>query len=255
MSYQYTKAIIRKPSNSVVYGISSQNKLPNFKKFIDEHNQYLNVLKKLGLKIFSLDKLEDYPDSIFVEDPAVIYKSTCIILNPQDPRRNGEALLIKNEIKKYFNNIFFIQDGAVEGGDILNIDNHFIIGLSKRTNKLGAENLSKILNYLGATVSICNTPNNILHFKSECSLVDDNTMLVSHKMAKIDYLKKNFHLIELPSGEEGAANSLSINNRLLIPDGFKKAEEILSKNFNLIKIKIDEISKLDAGLSCMSLRW
>lgn len=255
MSYQYTKAIIRKPSNSVVNGISSQNKLPKFKKLIDEHNQYLNVLKKLGLKIFSLDKLEDYPDSIFVEDPAVIYKSSCIILNPQDPRRNGESLIIKNEIKKYFNNIFFIQDGTVEGGDILNIDNHFIIGLSKRTNKLGAEKLSKILNYLGATVSICNTPDNILHFKSECSLVDDNMMLVSHKMAKIDYLKKNFHLIELPFGEEGAANSLRINNSLLIPDGFKKAEQILSKNFNLIKIKIDEISKLDAGLSCMSLRW
>ncbi len=255
MSYQYTKAIIRNPSNSVVNGISSQNKLPKFKKLIDEHNQYLNVLKKLGLKIFRLDKLEDYPDSIFVEDPAVIYKSTCIILNPQDPRRNGESLIIKNEIKKYFNNIFFIQDGTVEGGDILNIDNHFIIGLSKRTNKLGAENLSKILNFLGATVSICKTPDDVLHFKSECSLVDDNMMLVSHKMAKIDYLKKNFHLIELPFGEEGAANSLRINNRLLIPDGFKKAEQILSKNFNLIKIKIDEISKLDAGLSCMSLRW
>ena len=56
-------------------------------------------------------------------------------------------------------------------------------------------------------------------------------------------------------GEENAANCIRINNKLLIPDGFNKTEEILSKNFNIIKINIDEISKVDAGLSCMSLRW
>ena len=74
-------------------------------------------------------------------------------------------------------------------------------------------------------------------------------------MSKLDYLKKNYKLIELPLGEENAAHCIRINNKLLIPDGFIKTEEILSKSFNIIKINIDEISKVDAGLSCMSLRW
>ena len=74
-------------------------------------------------------------------------------------------------------------------------------------------------------------------------------------MAKLEYLKSNYNLVELPIGEEGAANSLRINDKLLVPDGFNKAEEILSKNFDIIKIKVNEISKVDAGLSCMSLRW
>jgi len=117
------------------------------------------------------------------------------------------------------------------------------------------ENLSNILHKLGATVEICKTPDDILHFKSECSALDDDVILVSSKMAQLDYLKSNYQLIELPIGEEGAANALRINDKLLLPDGFIKAEEMLSKKYNIIKIKVDEIAKVDAGLSCMSLRW
>ena len=74
-------------------------------------------------------------------------------------------------------------------------------------------------------------------------------------MAKLDYLKSNYRLIELPIGEEGAANSLRINDKLLVPDGFIKAEEVLTNKYNIIKINVNEIAKVDAGLSCMSLRW
>ena len=114
---------------------------------------------------------------------------------------------------------------------------------------------SNILHKLGATVEICKTPDDVLHFKSECSALDDDVILVSSKMAQLDYLKSNYQLIELPIGEEGAANTLRINDKLLLPDGFIKAEEMLSKKYNIIKIKVDEIAKVDAGLSCMSLRW
>ena len=255
MAYNFNNAIIRKPNKSIQNGLSSQNLHPQYEIVLKEHYNYIKSIREAGLKINLLEPLEEYPDSIFVEDPALAYKSNIIILNPFDPTRNGEKNIIKNEIKHLFDEIFFVEDGFIEGGDILNISNHFIIGLSERTNKLGAENLSKILKNLGATVEICKTPNGILHFKSECSVLDNDTILVSRNMAKLDYLKSNFKLIELPIGEEGAANSLRINDKLLLPDGFVQAEEILSKNYNIIKIKVNEIAKVDAGLSCMSLRW
>ena len=46
-----------------------------------------------------------------------------------------------------------------------------------------------------------------------------------------------------------------INNKLILPYGFIRTEEMLSKKYDLIKVKVDEIAKVDAGLSCMSLRW
>tara|TARA_B110001454_G_C12610966_1_gene388663 strand:+ start:176 stop:943 length:768 start_codon:yes stop_codon:yes gene_type:complete len=255
MSYNFKNAIIRKPNKSIQNGLSSQNLHPQYEIIEEEHSNYVQAIKEAGLKINSLETLEEYSDSIFVEDPALTYKSNIIILNPSDPSRNGEKNIIKNEIKHLFDNILFVENGFVEGGDILNINNHFIIGLSNRTNKLGADNLSIILQSLGATVEICKTPNDILHFKSECSVIDDDVILVSNKMAQLDYLKSNYNLIELPIGEEGASNSLRINDKLLLPDGFVRAEEMLSKKYNIIKVKVDEIAKVDAGLSCMSLRW
>ena len=255
MTYKFTNAIVRKPNKSIHNALSSQYLHPSYEKILEIHDNYINSIEEAGLNIILLESLEKYPDSIFVEDPALIFKNNIIVLNPSDVTRNGEAKIIKNEISKYFENIFVVETGKIEGGDILNIDNHFIIGLSNRTNKLGAENLSKILYSLGATVSVCVTPKDVLHLKSECSLVDDNVILASSKMANLHHFKSNYKLIELPIGEEGAANSLRINNKLLLPDGFRKAEDILSKKFDIIKIKVNEISKVDAGLSCMSLRW
>ena len=255
MSYSFKNAIIRQPNKSIQNGLSSQNLHPQYEIIVEEHLNYIKAIEEAGLQIQLLEALEEYPDIIFVEDPALTYKSNVIILNPFDLSRNGEKNIIENEIKDLFDNILFVEDGFVEGGDILNINNHFIIGLSNRTNQLGAENLSTILQGLDATVEICKTPDDILHFKSECSVIDDDTILVSNKMAQLNYLRSNYHLIELPIGEEGAANSLRLNDKLLLPDGFVKAEEMLSKKYNIIKVKVDEIAKVDAGLSCMSLRW
>ena len=255
MTYYFKNAIIRQPNKSIQNGLSSKYLNPQFEIIAEEHSNYIKAIEKAGLKITLLEPKEDYPDSIFVEDPALTYKSSVIILNPADPTRNGEKNIIKSEITHLFNKTLFVEDGFIEGGDILNINNHFIIGLSDRTNKLGAENLSTILISLGATVKICKTPNDILHFKSECSVLDDDVILVSNKMAQVDFLKSNYHLIKLPIGEEGAANALRINDKLLLPDGFIKAEEMLSKKYNIIKVKVDEIAKVDAGLSCMSLRY
>ena len=255
MTYKFTNAIVRKPNKSIHNALSSQFLHPSYEKILEIHKNYITAIREAGLNTILLDSLEKYPDSIFVEDPALIFKNNIIVLNPSDFTRNGEAKIIKNEISRYFENIFVVEKGNIEGGDILNINNHFIIGLSNRTNKLGAEILSNILISLGATVEVCQTPKDILHFKSECSLLDDDIILVSNRMSKLDYLKKNYNLIELPLGEENAANCIRINNKLIIPDGFNQTEEILSKSFNIIKINVDEISKVDAGLSCMSLRW
>ena len=208
-----------------------------------------------GINVNTLASIDDFPDSVFIEDPALAYKDNCILLRPGTKSRFGESQLLLNDIKKYFKAILFIDKGKIEGGDILRINNHFIIGLSQRTNKVGAENLSYILKLLGASVEISSTPEGILHFKSDCSLIDENTILLTKKMSKLGIFNKKYRLIEVPEGEEIAANSLRINKNLLIPKGFKKTQEILSSNYNLILLEVNEISKVDAGLSCMSIRW
>ena len=255
MSYNFQNAIVRKPSKSIINAISSKNIKPNYKKIFDEHRKYIKSLISLRINVHILNPLENFPDSIFVEDPALAYKDNCILLRPGTQFRFGESIAFSKDIKNYFKKILYTESGKVEGGDILRINDHFIIGLSDRTNKDGAENLSYILRSLGASVEISSTPKDILHFKTHCSLIDNDTILLTKKMKRLNIFNQKYNLIEVPEGEEIAANSLRINDYLLIPKGFKKTEDLLSKNYNLILLEVSEITKVDAGLSCMSIRW
>ena len=93
MTYNFNNAIIRKPNKNIEKGLSSQNLHPQYEIVMNEHSNYVKAIKETGLKINLLEPLEEYPDSIFVEDPAITYKSNIIILNPADPSRNGEKIL------------------------------------------------------------------------------------------------------------------------------------------------------------------
>ena len=255
MAYNFKNALVRTPSKSISNAISSIGKKPNFEKVIAEHNDYKMHLERSDINVITLDALEDYPDSVFVEDPAITFQDFCIILRPGAPSRFGEHKVFRNEAKNLFEEVFEIYNGKIEGGDILRINDRFIIGLSDRTNKEGANELEKILSHLGAKVTITNTPNGVLHFKSDCSLLDDETILQTKKMSLTGFFENQFKVINVPEGEEIVANSLRVNNYLLVPKGFEKTYELLSKSYKIILAKVDEISKVDAGLSCMSLRW
>ena len=255
MSYNFKNTLVRRPGKSISKAISSMGLVPKYEIVIKEHENYIKTLKNSGVNVISLAPLEDFPDSIFVEDPALTFLDFCIILRPGADTRFGEREMFESEAKEHFEKVFSLEKGTVEGGDVLRINNHFIIGLSDRTNKYGAEDLAKKLIYLGATVEISKTPKGILHFKSECSLLDDETIFLTRRMSETKFFSKNYRTVEVPIGEEIAANSLRVNENLIIPRGFYKTQELLSKNYNIKLLDVNEISKVDAGLSCMSIRW
>jgi len=255
MTTIFTHAITRDPGKAISNAISSKGLVPSFQIAKRQHNKYKLMLKSLGLAVYELKELPDFPDSLFVEDPALVFNNNCVILRPGTASRFGESKALESDIRSIFSNIFFIESGKIEGGDILRIDSHFIIGLSERTDKNGATNLSKILKSLGATVEISRTPHGVLHFKSECSLITNDTILATERLIKTGFFSNKYHLIKVPEGEEIGANCLSINDYVLIPKGFHGISELLSKEYKIKEVDVSEMVKVDAGLSCMSLRW
>ncbi len=255
MATKFKRAIIRYPGEAVSTAISSRGLSPDYHKAKVQHHRYKEVLENLGLKIYALQSLNEYPDSLFIEDPALVFDDTCIILRPGVASRFGESNVLERDIKDIFSKTYKIKSGKIEGGDILRIGSHFIVGLSERTNEEGAKNLGEILGPLGLTLEISQTPKGILHFKSECALINEETILATEKLIRTGFFKKKYRLLKVPKGEELGANCLSINDHLLIPKGFGKIEELLSKEQKTIVIDVSEMEKVDAGLSCMSLRW
>jgi dimethylargininase len=252
----FDSAIVRLPSASVVQGLRAEDRgSPTYETVLAEHRAYVAALEAAGLMVQVLEPLEQFPDSIFVEDPALVYTEGAILLYPGAPSRAGETALIAPVLKQRFATVLQIEEGFADGGDVLNLPGTVMIGLSARTTRAGAEALRRCLSALGKHSQIVETPAGVLHLKTDCSLLDDQTILSTARLAGSGIFAGKRVLLT-PPGEEAAANALRVNEIVLVGAGFPRTRAMLAENgYKLVALETGEIGKIDAGLSCMSLRW
>ncbi|GAB7232306.1 arginine deiminase family protein [Facklamia hominis] len=257
---KFSKAIVRKPSKSMLSGITTgmfSDEKPEYEKAVAQHHEYVKALESLGLEVLVLEPLEEYPDSCFVEDPAVVMKECAIITNSPKDSRNGEKHEILPAIKKFYDDsqIFYIESpGTMEGGDVMLVDGHFFVGLSDRTNEEGARQFNEIVKQFGYTSSTVPVTEG-LHLKDFVIYLENNNMLVSPKMNEVEAFKKyNRYVVE--SEELYAINSLYINGTVLVPDGHPDTKEYIEKLGYPVKlVNTSEYMKIDGSLTCLSLRF
>jgi dimethylargininase len=257
MTFDYTHALVRTPAPSVVDGLRADGgEGPDYAKVLVEHAAYVETLRGLGLTVDVLPPANDYPDSIFVEDPALVFSEGAIVLNLAAQSRAGEAALIAPELEKRFDRVLRMSGpGHADGGDVLVLPDRVIIGLSNRTDRKGAEELIGLLAKLGKRGEVAETPPGVLHFKTGCSLIDEETVFALPQMASLPAFA-GLKVVPVPAGEEKAANKLRIRDSALIAAHFSKSREIVEAHgVRTIALDVREIAKIDAGLSCMSLRW
>jgi len=143
----------------------------------------------------------------------------------------------------------------VDGGDILLTDSEALIGLSDRTNSEGIEELTPILNSHHYEVRIVHTPQGVLHFKSDCGLLDSKTIFATKVLARSGCFE-GYDVIEAPEGEEAAANLIRVNDVVVLRSGFDQTKNLLEeRGYSVVVTQADEAAKVDGGLSCMSLRF
>ena len=255
--FDYTHAIVRQPALSVVSGLrAGDGPDPDFAALLAEHEAYVVALRGLGLDVSVLAASEPFPDAIFVEDPALVFSEGAIVLNLAAASRAGESALIAPELASRFERVLHMQGpGHADGGDILVLPDRVLIGLSGRTDREGAEELIYLLAQLGKKGEIAETPPGVLHFKTGCSLIDAETVFALPQMACLPVFA-GLRVIPVPAGEEKAANKLRIRDAALIGDNFPKSREIIEAHgVRTIALSVEQIGLIDAGLSCMSLRW
>lgn len=252
----FKHAIVRKPCADMVKGITSA-KLgkPDFEKAILQHNSYVNALKSCGLNVKILEGNNKFPDSTFIEDVAICTKEFAVISNPGALSRRDEKDGMKTILEEYYKNIFEILfPGTLDGGDVMMVGNHYYIGISDRTNQEGANQLIQILkkNNLSGSVIPLKT---MLHLKTGLSYIENNNLLVYGEFVNMPEFNKYDRII-IDANEAYAANSLWINNKVLVPKGFPKTKKKIEKaGYITIEVDTSEFRKLDGGLSCLSLRF
>jgi dimethylargininase len=252
----FTKAIVRTPGRSMVFGLTNANLgTVDYEKALLQHRQYIAALKSCELEVLVLEADETYPDSTFVEDVALLTTRCAIITRPAAPSRRGETSRVQSLLERFYTCIEKITSpGTLDGGDVMQVCEHFYIGISARTNLAGANQLITILGRYGMTGSTVPVTE-CLHLKTGVTCVSEKTLLATDEYVLRPEFAA-FKVLPVAGGENGAANCIRINGKVLMPAGFPQVrQQLIDEGVQVIEIDISEYAKLDGGLTCLSLRF
>lgn len=252
----FNHVIVKQASKSIINGITTADLgKPIYEKALEQHAEYIETLKQCDVEIIVLEADETFPDSCFVEDTALLTNKCAILTRPGAKSRKGEIIAMKSVLERFYTKIETIENpGTVEAGDIMMVGNHFYIGLSDRTNKVGAEQCASILEKYGHTSTIVELKE-ILHLKTGLSYIENNNLLISGEFLA-NPIFNNFNKIIIDPDEAYAANCIWVNGTVIIPKGFPKTKaKIEALNYKVVDINVSEFEKIDGGLSCLSLRF
>lgn len=255
----FKNIIVKRPCKAVIEGITSAPELgqPDYELALKQHDAYIEALKQCGVQVTVLEADEEFPDSCFVEDTAVLTKRCAIITNPGASTRNREIEQMIPTIKQFYSEdcIEYIQaPGTLEGGDVMMVGDHFYAGRSARTNEEGIRQFIAILEKYGFTGSEV-TLEEVLHLKTGVNYIENNNMLVSGEfITKPQFTSYNRYTI--PVEEAYAANCIWVNDKVIVPANFPTVEKIVRElGYEVLLVDTSEYRKIDGGLSCLSLRF
>lgn len=251
----FIAAIAKRPSAAVSAGIrSGQGRDPDPDAFARQHDQYVRTLEDCGLAVTVLPAEPQFPDSVFVEDTALCFPGFAVLLRPGAPSRAAEVNAIAPALSQWYEDVETLERGHVDGGDVLWTGKEVIVGQSARTNHEGAVALVDLLTRRGLIARVAHTPEGVLHFKSDSSSLDAETILATKRLADSGVFD-GYRVLLVPDGEEAAANAVRVRDRVLIPSGAPATASMLTEaGFDVVEVDNSEPALIDGGLSCMSLR-
>ncbi len=230
----------------------------DYERACAQHKQYEDALRSLGINVITLDAEADLPDSVFVEDVALVLDECAIMLNPGASSRRPEVASVEKALAPY-REIFRIQPpGTVDGGDILTVGRTIYVGLSSRSTEdaigqmkaiLEPRNLKVTGNYQvrGVNVTGC------LHLKSAVTQVSEDTLLINPEWVSKEAFP-GMRFIEVDPSEPSAANAVLIDDAIIYPSSFPKTKAKLEQaGINLLIVDADELAKAEGAVTCCSL--
>ena len=217
-----------------------------------QHRGYREALRACGASVVTLPPVEGLPDSVFVEDTAVVLEEVAVLTRPGAESRRGEVALIEPEVARLRPVLRIEPPATLEGGDVLRLGRTLYVGLSPRTNAGGAAALRRLVAPHGYEV-VTVEPRGCLHLKTGCSGLDDSTVLVNPEWVDTEVFRGRQVLV-VDAAEPWAANVLSVNGSICVSDAFPRTAEALSaRGFDVRAVGVSEFAKAEGGMTCMSL--
>jgi dimethylargininase len=217
-----------------------------------QHRAYEQCLADLGCRVVSLPAEADLPDSVFVEDTALVLDELAVIMRPGAASRRPETASIAKALAPYRELSYLEEPGTIDGGDVLRIGKAIFVGLSYRSNAVGVEQLRQVVAPFGYRVEGVRVAG-CLHLKSAVTQVAPDTLLINRSYVDA-HIFPGLRLIDVAPSEPSGANALCVGDHVVYPAAFpltlKKLEE---RGLAVRVVDASELAKAEAGVTCCSL--
>jgi len=221
-------------------------------KAMEQHRDYEACLRELGAHVISLPADPEFPDGVFVEDPAIVLDEVAIITRPGAESRRGETETIAQALAPFRELRYLRAPATLEGGDVVHIGKTLYVGLSRRTNREGIEQLAYFLEPFGYRVVPVEV-HGCLHLKSGACWAGGDAILANRRWVDTTPFH-GFRIVDVAPDEPSAADVLPIGNTVLVPSNFIETRKILQASGIAVRpIDVSELQKAEAGVTCMSL--
>lgn len=217
-----------------------------------QHEQYRSALRALGLEVLSLPEEPDLPDSVFVEDAAIVLDEVAVLTRPGADSRKPEVESIARALGKYRPLLRVSAPATLDGGDVLVVGKKIFVGQTLRSNSVAVEQLTALLKPFG--YSVAGVPvTGCLHLKSAVTQVAEDILLINPAWVEKSYFE-GFKFIEVDPSEPFAANALMVDGTLIYPAAFEGTRTRLeTAGRPIVPVEADELSKAEGGVTCCSL--
>ena len=259
-----THAIVRTPPRSLARAceLTHLERQPIDLAGIDaEHASYRDTLQAMGLAVQCLPAIEAHPDSVFMEDTAVVLDERLVLTRPT-PTREAEPDHLRADAGPLGREVVRIRaPGTLEGGDVLRLGRRLLVGLTTRTNHEGVRQLREAVEPFGYTVEAFPVGRS-LHFKTACTALDAGLLIVNPAWVDAERLHAaGFETLDVAADEPFAANLLRVDDRVLINARAAKTASRVRAAWvarghapdALFETPLVEFGKAEAGLTCLSL--
>jgi dimethylargininase len=217
-----------------------------------QHHGYVQAIKELGYAVLELPAERDLPDSVFVEDAAVVLREVALITKPGADSRKPETESIARALRPYRDLVFIESPGSLDGGDVLVLGKDIFVGLSTRSNADAIHQMNKLLGDYGYKTQGVET-HGCLHLKTAVTQVDNKTLLINRKWVDVENFE-DFDLIDVDESEPFAANCLPLGDSTIFPVAFPKTGATLAaRGYKLKPVVVDELAKAEGAVTCCSL--
>jgi dimethylargininase len=218
-----------------------------------QHAAYLAALASLGLEIVALPSDERFPDCCFVEDTVVAVPGLAVLTRPGASSRRGEVNGVAPALAARIEVVRMEAPATVDGGDCLRLGRTIYVGRSARTNEQGVACLRDVLGPRGYAVVGVPMPPSVLHLKSVCSPLGDDTVLVADDTLPVGTFG-GARVLQVPKEEAHAANAVTFAKRALVAaDGVRTAALLAREGFHVVPVDTSEMRKADGALTCLSV--